>query len=183
MTLFHASKTPIPEPDPYHGRKNADIGQGCYLSPDEEFSLLWAKEGWYINQYEFDDEGLNFKKLELGEEWFDVIFENRNRVHDTLSEYDVVLAPIANDTIFDLVGILTSGFVPKKTCLEVLKLEPHFYQLVLKNDKAIKNLKFIGSRVVSAEEASQNKVKANELSDRFLSSAMAALGHYGDILS
>lgn len=170
-------------PSPYHGRKNADMGQGFYLSPDEDFSLLWAKEGWHINVYEFHGDGLMKVTLEIGEKWFDAIFQNRNYAHDIYAGADLIIAPIANDTLFDLVGILTSGFVPKNICLKVLSLEPKYTQIVLKSEKSIANLHFIESRVVTKEQAEQSKMKADKLSDEFLSKATKALGHYGDILS
>jgi hypothetical protein len=183
MTLYHASKTPILDPNPFHGRKNADMGQGFYLSPDEEFSLLWAKEGWCINVYEFHNDGFKVETLEIGEKWFDTIFQNRNFAHDAYLDADVVIAPIANDTLFDLVGILTSGFVPKPVCLKVLSLEPKFTQIVLKNQKSAANLRFLESRIVTKEQAEQSRIKADKLSEEFLSKAMKVLGHYGDILS
>lgn len=183
MLLYHASKVPVANPSPYHGRKNADMGQGFYLSPDEDFSLLWAKEGWHINVYEFHGDGLMKVTLEIGEKWFDAIFQNRNYAHDIYAGADLIIAPIANDTLFDLVGILTSGFVPKNVCLKVLSLEPKYTQIVLKSEKSIANLHFIESRVVTKEQAEQSKMKADKLSDEFLSKAMKALGHYGDILS
>lgn len=183
MLLYHASKVPVTNPSPYHGRKNADMGQGFYLSPDEDFSLLWAKEGWHINVYEFHDDGLMKETLEIGEKWFDAIFQNRNYAHDIYAGADLIIAPIANDTLFDLVGILTSGFVPKNVCLKVLSLEPKYTQIVLKSEKSIANLRFIESRVVTKELAEQSKMKADKLSDEFLSKATKALGHYGDILS
>ena len=183
MILYHASAEPVLEPNPFHGRKNADIGQGFYLSPDEEFSTLWAKEGWHINVYEFRDDGLRSERLEIDERWFDIVFQNRNFARDALLDTDVVIAPIANDTLFDLVGILTSGFVPRKTCLEILSLEPRFTQIVLKSEKAIKNLKFLESRIVTKDEAGDSKAKAKALSDEFLVKAIKALGRYADILS
>ena len=183
MILYHASETPIPEPSPFHGRKNADMGPGFYLSPNEEFSLLWAKEGWYINIYDLNDEGLKKDVLEINEQWFDAVFQNRNYVHDAFSQSDLVIAPIANDTLFDLVGILTSGFIPKTTCLKVLSLEPHFTQVVLKSETAIKNLRFLEARIVSNEQAMKSKAKAAALSDDFLAQAVKTLGDYADILS
>ena len=38
MKLYHAGKEEIREPDIYLGRKNADFGQGFYLTPDREFA-------------------------------------------------------------------------------------------------------------------------------------------------
>lgn len=183
MILYHASGTPIPEPSPFHGRKNADMGPGFYLSPDEEFSLLWAREGWYINVYELNDEGLKQNILEINEPWFDAIFQNRNYARDAFSQSDIVSAPIANDTLFDLVGILTSGLIPKATCLKVLSLEPHFTAVVLKSEAAIKNLRFLEARIVSKEQAEKSKIKAAKLSEDFLSQAVKTLGDYANILS
>ena len=33
-------------PDFYRGRKNADFGQGFYLTPDREFAYRWAYEDY-----------------------------------------------------------------------------------------------------------------------------------------
>ena len=38
MKLYHAGKEEIREPDIYLGRKNADFGQGFYLTHDREFA-------------------------------------------------------------------------------------------------------------------------------------------------
>jgi len=42
MTLYHTSDREIKSPDIYYGRKNADFGQGFYMSPDRDFSYRWA---------------------------------------------------------------------------------------------------------------------------------------------
>ncbi|MCR5299739.1 MAG: DUF3990 domain-containing protein [Erysipelotrichaceae bacterium] len=44
IILFHTGLQEIPQPDIRYGRKNADFGQGFYLSPDREFACRWAKE-------------------------------------------------------------------------------------------------------------------------------------------
>ncbi|MBQ1368748.1 MAG: DUF3990 domain-containing protein [Firmicutes bacterium] len=38
MRLFHTSNMEIWEPDVVRGRKNADFGQGFYLTPDLDFA-------------------------------------------------------------------------------------------------------------------------------------------------
>ena len=134
--LYHASPSPIPDPNPFHGRKNADMGQAFYLSSDESFARIWAKQGWHINVYEWDEEGLAIQTLEQDEDWFKTIFENRNYAKDPYSHFDAIIAPIANDTIFDLVGLLTSGFVPNDTCLKVLRQGPKFTQICPKKRKS-----------------------------------------------
>ena len=58
MRLYHACNEVIKNPDVHYGRKNADFGQGFYLSDDLEFSKRWAKErrgmDTVINVYELD---------------------------------------------------------------------------------------------------------------------------------
>ena len=109
MKLYHTGALVIQEPDVRHGRKNADFGQGFYLTPDREFTYRWAGENAVVNLYELDMSGLTVCRFGRDAAWFDYIFRNR-RFTDTLSA-DVVIGPIANDTIFDTMGILSSGFL------------------------------------------------------------------------
>ena len=43
MRLYHTGAVEIREPDILRGRKNADFGQGFYLTPDMEFARRWAR--------------------------------------------------------------------------------------------------------------------------------------------
>ena len=51
----------------------------------------------------------SIKRLKRDEEWFEFIYNNR-RNNDTMPQYDLIIGPIANDTIYDTLGITTSGF-------------------------------------------------------------------------
>ncbi len=44
ILLYHASYVVIEKPDIHFGRKNADFGQGFYLTKDLSFARRWAKE-------------------------------------------------------------------------------------------------------------------------------------------
>ena len=46
MRLYHTSDREIRNPDLPRGRKNADFGQGFYLTPDREFTYRWAGRPW-----------------------------------------------------------------------------------------------------------------------------------------
>ena len=116
IQLFHTGYLEIRQPDILHGRRNADFGQGFYLSPSDEFAGRWAKERResriIVNTYELETEGLRIKHFERDLEWFRYIFSNRRAV-DILPDYDVIIGPIANDTIYDTLGIFTSGYGDK----------------------------------------------------------------------
>ena len=74
-----------------------------YLSDNEDFSKRWAKirkgEDTYLNRYELNCDDLDIKYLNKNEEWFDYIFRNRQNNKDILSDFDIIIGPIANDTI------------------------------------------------------------------------------------
>ena len=156
LSLFHTGFQIIEKPDIHRGRANADFGQGFYLSDNEEFSKRWASspQGMtsYLNRYELNTEGLKIKRFTRSLEWFDYIFANRAGRKDQLSDYDAIIGPIANDTIYDTYGILTSGFVKKDKALKVLQIGNEYTQLVIKSEKASANLKFKKAEVLLSDE-------------------------------
>ena len=156
LRLYHAGYEIIRAPDIRFGRKNADFGQGFYLSDDEEFSRRWARERrdaeTWLNRYELCADGLNIRRLERDGAWFDYIFANRMGYDDRLSEYDVIVGPIANDTIYDTMGILTSGLLGRDQALQLLLLGPAYEQTVIKTRKALSALRFDGAVRLTADE-------------------------------
>nr|WP_297769762.1 DUF3990 domain-containing protein [uncultured Butyrivibrio sp.] len=154
--LFHASYQVIEDPDIHHGRKNADLGQGFYTTDDRAFANRWVRESpgkdIVINHYELDDRSLKVKKFERNKEWFDYIFANRRLKPDAYEEYDLIIGPIANDTIYETFGIITSGYLTDQEAMELLMVGPCSYQIVLKTQKAADNLKFINSEILSKDK-------------------------------
>lgn len=141
--LFHTSYTTIEQPDIKYGRKNADFGQGFYLSDDISFSKRWAYDkNIYINEYELDDESLKIKYFNRDKDWFDYIYSNRNGHEDIYSEYDLIVGPVANDILYNTYGILTSGIFDNDKCFELLSIGPTYKQIVIKSNKALEQLKY-----------------------------------------
>lgn len=157
MTLYHVGSEEIREPDIRRGRKNADFGQGFYTTPDRGFGERWAKEGGpagpRVNIYRLDTEDLKILRLERDAAWFDYIYGNRHLMPDPYGEYDVIIGPIANDTIYDVLGITTSGFLEKDLALQLLMLGPAYRQVTLKTDKAAGHLRFLASEEIGPEKA------------------------------
>ena len=117
MILYHTSDREIRNPDIHYGRKNADFGWGFYLTPDREFTYRWARENAVVNVYELDENELNMHTFTRDIHWFEYIFNNR-RLRDSLVA-DVVIGPIANDTIFDTLGIMSSGFLKPEAAVRL----------------------------------------------------------------
>lgn len=157
MKLYHTGKEEIRDPDIRRGRKNADFGQGFYLSPDRDFSYRWAGANAVINEYELDESGLLIHRFNRNEDWYSYIFHNR-RARDDLS-VDVVIGPIANDTIFETFGIISSGFLKPEDALKLLLVGPEFTQVAIKTEKAASQLKWIQSDRITRLEPSRRKAE------------------------
>ena len=158
--LYHTSLAVIKEPDIYYGRKNADFGQGFYLTPDREFALRWVSKDAIINEYILDTEGLSVYEFSRNEEWFEYIYNNR-RFKDGL-DHDVIIGPIANDTIYDTFGILTSGLVKPEHAVKILCIGPEYIQVAVKSEKANKNLTWVGAVKVDNVEQYKEIVRKEE---------------------
>lgn len=158
MKLYHTGKTVIRLPDILHGRKNADFGPGFYLTPDREFAARWAWADSVINEYELETDGLEIRRLDRDEDWFRAVFSNR-RGKDTLAA-DAVIGPIANDTIFDTLGIITSGYLDPEKALRLLRIGPAYTQVALKTEKAIRQLRWTGAETVTAAQGNREEQEA-----------------------
>ena len=161
IRLYHAGYLEIPEPDVHRGRKNADFGQGFYTTDNLTFASRWVREqkgsDIYVNTYELEEEGLKIKRFERDAEWFRYVFSNRRSMPDELSEYDVIIGPVANDTIYNTMGIMTSGYLADEEAMKLLCVGPCYYQITLKTLKAAEHLKFISSATLTREQIDDGK--------------------------
>ena len=165
LKLWHTSSIELKEPDVNYGRRNADFGGGFYLSDNPEFARKWANDRKAVlNEYSLDLTGLTVKHFSLNEEWFDYISDNRFGKEDLFGDTDVIIGPIANDTLYDTYGIITSGLVTASDSLKLLSVGKRYVQLNVKTEKAAAQLKWEGSRQLTPDEieASANAVRAEE---------------------
>ena len=171
MKLYHTSSVVIRDPDIYLGRKNADFGQGFYLTPDLDFARRWAFADIRritnpeTNVYELDESGLLLQRLERDEQWYRYIFQNRRSCDEWNA--DVVIGPIANDTIFDTLGIITSGFLDPSEALKLLMIGPEYVQVAVKTEKAVSQLRWTGSERVERFDEKQLKEEQREYQRQF----------------
>ncbi len=185
LRLFHTGSQIIDNPDIDYGRRNADFGGGFYLSDSPEFARKWASEkSPVINCYTLDLTGLNVKRFEFGEEWFDYITKSRAGFGDKLSDTDVIIGPIANDTLFDTFGIITSGLISDKDALMLLSVGKRFYQITVKTKKAISQLKWESAENLTADDIAASRKMLKEEEAQFqqaFSEAMTRLVNFEEI--
>ncbi|MBE6835146.1 MAG: DUF3990 domain-containing protein [Ruminococcaceae bacterium] len=165
MKLYHTSNTEICFPDVNYGRKNADFGGGFYLTDNLEFAGKWSSTRKpVVNSYTLDLTGLNVKRFRRDKEWFEYISSNRAGLKDKFAEADVIIGPIANDTLYDTYGIIISSLLTGDEALRLLKVGNQFTQITLKTEKAVSQLEWNGSRQLKKEEIdlSKTNVKTEE---------------------
>ena len=165
MILYHTSDREIQRPDIHHGRKNADFGWGFYLTPDKDFTYRWAKENAVVNVYEFDESGLALHRFSRSADWFDYIFHNR-RAQDGLTA-DAVVGPIANDTIFETLGIISSGFLEPEEALRLLMIGPEYTQVAVKTEKAAAQLRWLYAERIERPDAQTLKAEQAAYQEAF----------------
>ena len=182
ITLYHAGYDEIRNPDVHYGRKNADFGQGFYTTDNLDFACGWAREkpgsDIIINCYELDETDLKIRKLERDCKWFEYIFSNRRVRPDVYSEYDVIIGPIACDTIYDTMGIITSGFLTDDEAMRLLMVGDCYTQIVLKAQRAADRLKFVSSEILSKDkivEIQKQYAKENQKYQEAFAKAMQEL--------
>ncbi len=173
MRLYHTGNVVIQKPDIHRGRANADFGQGFYLTPDEEFTYRWAGRDAVINVYDLDMTGLKVHQFTRDLAWFEYIFSNR-RVKDTL-DADIVIGPIANDTIYDTLGILSSGYLSSEEALSLLMIGPEYTQLAIKSENALRQLRWIDAKtdVNSERYAALLRKEQQEYQEQFAAAMLA----------
>ena len=162
MKLYHTGYDIVKRPDIHRGRANADFGRGFYLSPDQCFAESWAQEKRdtlpVVNRYRLSCGGLRVLRLYRDIEWYRCIRDHRVGRTDGKKDIDIVIGPIANDTIFDTLGIMTSGFLSEEEGLRLLRIGPAYTQVVIKSARAAERLCWLSARQLSAAEVSASAV-------------------------
>ena len=96
-------------------------------------------------------------RFERDEDWFRYIFYNR-RARDGLTA-DVVIGPIANDTIFDTLGIISSGYLKPEDAMKLLMIGPKYTQVAIKTEKAVKQLRWVRAEAVTKLDATLRRAE------------------------
>lgn len=156
MILYHGTNINFSEIRLNASRVGKDFGYGFYLTPDEKVAKRQAERkfrqygvGEEIVQHYLLDEaklaGLNILHFDTySEEWADFILLNRqNKLPHSLHNYDIVVGPIANDTVGFQIRRYTEGIITKEQFLEEIKYHQVTIQYFFGTDKALTILKRI----------------------------------------
>ena len=156
MELYHGSIEEIKQPRILEKQRLLDFGKGFYVTTSKEQAERWARikqqrngknSFAIVNVYQAVDELLNNEQLkiniftEASEEWFDFVIFNRN--NNTPHAYDIVLGPVANDTLYQTLTLFETGILTKPETIARLKVHKLFDQMAFTTDYALSFLTFI----------------------------------------
>lgn len=91
-------------------------------------------------------------------------------------EADVIIGPIANDTIYETYGIITSGYLSRVEALPCCGSGRPMNKLVVKSEKALRRLKWVSSTVLT-----EAQVKANQ--EQLIKEQAAYQTRFADVMA
>ena len=153
ITLYHGSNVSIEQIDLSLSRKGKDFGCGFYLNANRQQAMDMAirttqrmRSGTpTVTAYLFDESilnqsGLNVKIFDdYSVEWAEFVLMNRKNTSDTPAHsYDIVIGPIANDTVGVQIRRFIMGYISMERLIEELKYRGnHSVQYFFGTPKAI----------------------------------------------
>ncbi len=160
LKLYHGSNVVIGEIDLRRSHKGKDFGCGFYLNPDKSQAMEMAvrtsqrqQEGEpVLNVYEFDDCLIGREDAPLSVKVFDgysvewaefVLMNRRNMTSMPAHSYDIVIGPIADDTVGLQIRRFVQGYISIERMIEELRFHKPNMQYFFGTEKAIRYLKKI----------------------------------------
>lgn len=157
--LYHGSNVEIKEIDLSKGKRGKDFGKGFYLNADRKQAFGMAQKTFnllgsgspVISCFEFDENLIEKYDLKVkifndySVEWAEFVVMNRKNNTDVQAHpYDIVIGPIADDTVGVQIRRYTMGYLSANNLVEELRYRGnHAKQYFFGTEKAIKILKKI----------------------------------------
>ena len=157
--LYHGSNVAIEQIDLSMSKRGKDFGKGFYLNANINQAMDMAiRTTRFLNEgtptlscFEFDEDeaiksGLNIKVFaDYSEEWAEFVVMNRKNNSDVPAHpYDIVIGPIADDTVGVQIRRFIMGYLSASALVQELKFHgDHAVQYFFGTSKAINLLKRI----------------------------------------
>ena len=155
--LYHGSNVAIAQIDLSRSKRGKDFGQGFYLNanPDQAMEMA-ARTTRFLNAgtptlscFEFDENeairiGLNIKIFpDYSKDWAEFVVTNRKNNSDVPAHpYDIVIGPIADDTVGVQIRRFIMGYLSASDLVEELRFKgDHAIQYFFGTTKAVELLK------------------------------------------
>lgn len=167
IVLFHGSKKEINEEiNLNHSKIINDFGKGFYLGETfkQAATYIAYSKSHYIYSFLLNIENLKIIKFNVEEEWMFAIAYYRGwideyqdhpiikSIKDKVENADIIIAPIADNKMFDLIDEFVSGMTTDLQCVKALSATNLGFQYIAKSEKAINQLKILSEMFLCEEE-------------------------------
>ncbi|MDR0790405.1 MAG: DUF3990 domain-containing protein [Bacteroidales bacterium] len=155
LKLYHGSNIKVETPELIESLRGLDFGKGFYTTSNYEQAVRFTENvvrrkragERIISVYEVDEVALFYEcsviKFEQADEkWLDFVVKNRTLSYHGIA-YDVVVGPVANDTVFNVIDLYIDGVLDREETIKRLKVRELFDQWTFCTEQAISFLKFI----------------------------------------
>jgi hypothetical protein len=159
--LFHGSNVKVSNVDLSKGVLKKDFGSGFYMTNSkkqaEKFAQIKAKRYsasvGYVSVFEFSENAdFKIKRFEAADlDWLNFVLFNRGFTKENIlnDNYDIVIGPVANDTVGLVLNQLIIGTYgsqlslgAKEMAIKLLEPEKLYNQVLFKTERSIENLRF-----------------------------------------
>jgi hypothetical protein len=165
MLLYHASLETVDQPKIFNRYKTLDFGTGFYTTPNEGQAKEFAKKAYLrrrrsgaptVNVYEYDNNYaasiFNIKTFdEPNPEWLEFVAHNRRHGRED-GFSDIIVGPVANDDVFEVITLYEAGQLDQKTAIERFKVKRLFSQVLFCNESSLELLKLKSSYTVEVSK-------------------------------
>ncbi|NFE93580.1 DUF3990 domain-containing protein [Clostridium botulinum] len=151
MILYHGTYVFFDTIDLRCSMDKRDFGMGFYTTTSFEQANRWAlkigkrsRVKGIVIEYEIEDfKDLKTKEFMVNGEWLDFITKNRT-VGGLEHDYDIVIGPVADDTVFNVIDAYFDGDYTKDEAIKRLKAWKCQNQISFHTNNAIEKLKLRG---------------------------------------
>lgn len=179
VILFHGAKEElIGEPSISFSGEKKDFGPGFYMGESlfqsESFVGAYPNPSIYIG--DFSQEGVKIKHFSVSEEWMLLVAYFRGKLEEYkktpllqrlltgVKELDVIIAPIADNTMYSILNEFIDGTITDLQCLMALDANRLGKQYVFLNDNVLKQKLKIKERLYFCEEEKED-IKKRKLEE------------------
>lgn len=168
VVLFHGAKKPFSMPIDFvsNSKVNNDFGVGFYLGETFEQAATYISflDMDKVYCFNLNLKGLKITKFNVDTEWMIAIAYCRGWLNDyknspfvnniikKTNNCDVIIAPIADNRMFDIITEYVEGMITDEQCRHALAATNLGSQYVLKTEKAVKQIELVKEMYVCEKE-------------------------------
>lgn len=176
VVLYHGSKYGINEITFDGSREDCDFGKGFYLSEhlSSSISFVHSQNNSSIYAFKLNLKDLKVYRFECNLDWMLLISFYRKKIEDykdnerikkiikNIEEADVLIGPIADNKMFEVMGKFASGEITTTEAIHALSASRLGKQYVVRTQKGINQLKFLDRLYLCSEEKRKSLSEAKE---------------------